>query len=322
MRVGAIVLLVSVAAGCAAGAPADEARGEPVRLLLAGSVDLAGPAAAVAEADPDGIFREVRLTARRADPAIVVSGDAADLLVRAGFDVVADPSAVPARLVASSRGSLLSGDPSGTGSILEVLADEAGVIAYRFGRVTHPDLRVHFGGWDPPRGDAALLDGEWWTLVRVPAPAPVVRPARDAPFGQGDLTAAALGDVTGDGVTDMAAAYRHPVRSSAVSEALPGIVPVDSEGRSAHLGVFTLDGEPLWAAGLIPRPVGDLAACDGSVALAYTGLDDPAVMATGAAIWAGLGLRPAPELPGPGVPGCADVDRDGRLEPVVLHRSH
>jgi hypothetical protein len=96
---------------------------------------------------------------------------------------------------------------------------------------------------------------------------------------------------------------------------------VDASGRSAHLGVFTPGGEALWAAGYIPRPVGDLAACDGSVALAYTGLDDPAVVATGAAVWQGLSLRPAPELPGRGTPGCADVDGDGLLDPVVLRRS-
>jgi hypothetical protein len=37
-------------------------------------------------------------------------------------------------------------------------------------------------------------------------------------------------------------------------------------------------------------------------------------------VWQGFGLRPAAELPGPGTPGCADVDGDGRLDPVILGR--
>ena len=57
------------------------------------------------------------------------------------------------------------------------------------------------------------------------------------------------------------------------------------------------------------------------MALAFSGLDDPAVVATGAAVWRGLSLHPAPELPGPGVPGCTDVDRDGTLDPVILGRA-
>jgi len=66
--------------------------------------------------------------------------------------------------------------------------------------------------------------------------------------------------------------------------------------------------------------VGELAACDGAVALAYTGLDDPAVVAAGAAVWRGLSLEAAAELPGRGLPGCTDVDGDGRLDPVILGR--
>jgi hypothetical protein len=323
MRVILAAFAVLAAAGCASGSESPAVHGTPVRLFVAGAVDLTGPAAVVAEADPEGLFREVRSMVRRADLAIVASAndEAAVVLARAGFDVVADPLQSAIRLMLPSLGSLLSGDPSATGSVLEILADTEGVVAYRVGRVAHDDLRVHFAGWNPPRGDAALIDGEWWTLLRMVTPAPVERPARDVPFEQGDLTAAAVGDVTGDGQPDVAASYRHPLRDSVVTEALPGVVPVDSRGRSAHLGVFTLEGEALWAAGLIPRPVGDLAACDRSVSLAYTGLDDPGVVATGAATWEGLSLWPAAELPGPGLPRCADVDGDGRLDPVILGRS-
>jgi len=362
-----------------------------MRLLIAGTVDLGGTAAVVARSDPGSLFREVRLSARRADWAVVVTaagGEAGPLLAAAGFDAVVCPSPRPLadagaaagggevrlrcvvmpgagiggllaglsvtvgdhgpwtrfgadvtvassgedpsvavlglpagrrQLMVSGLGALLSGDGAG-GSLLEVLADEDGPIAYRLGPTTHTDFRVHFAGWSLPDGDAALLSGEWWTLARPVIPVAVRPPPSPFSFDRGDLTAAALGDVTGDGALDIAASYRHPFQPSALSEARPGAVGVDSMGRSAHLGVFTPQGEAQWAAGLIPRAVGDLAACDGSVALAYTGLDDPGVVATGAAVWQGFGLRPAPELPGPGVPGCADVDGDDRLAPVVLGR--
>ena len=87
-------------------------------------------------------------------------------------------------------------------------------------------------------------------------PGPHAAQPADFVFGRGDLTAAALGDVTGDGAPDLAASYRHPFRPSALSEAYPGAVGVDRAGRSAHLGVFTPEGKALWAAGYIPRPVG------------------------------------------------------------------
>ncbi|MFH1330221.1 MAG: hypothetical protein ABIJ48_06195 [Actinomycetota bacterium] len=397
-------LMLAVAACTESPAPGAGDDG-PVRLLVAGTVDLTGAVAAVAEADPAGLFREVRFVARRADLAIVAAaaGEAGELLAAAGFDaaicpqvrtrpsapapssvggptvslrcagtpdpgpgstggpgglpsitilistapggpeedragvevVVARPEAPLAaevaappmgrpQLVVTGLGALLSSasDPAGRiGGLLEILVDRSGVIAYRLGRVTHADFRVHFAGWDPPIGDAVLLAGEWWALARPVRTVPTEGPAALPWFSFGEVTAAARGDVTGDGVADLAVAYRHPFRPTPLSERWPGAVGVDSLGRSAHLGVFTLEGAALWAAGLIPHPVGALAACDGSVALAYTGPDDPGVVATGAAVWEGLGLLPARELPGPGTPGCADVDRDGHLDPVVLSRS-
>ena len=382
------LVLALLATGCASAAEPEAAPAGTMRLLIAGIVDLAGPAAAVARSDPESVFRDLRFAARQADLAVVVTApdQAEPLLGAAGFDAVVcprprflapagaggevglrcagvfglasatslsgptlvvrngDPFLYPpsadiaatdrggpaavivsrsiggrAHLMVSGLGALLSGDAD-DGALLEVLLDHDGVIAYRIGRTTHTDFRAHFAGWDLPAGDAVLLDGEWWALVHPVALAPVVRPPGILAFAHGDLVAASLGDVTGDGQPDLAASYRHPFRPSALSEAYAGAVGVDAAGRSAHLGVFTPGGEALWAAGYIPRPVGDLAACDGGVALAYTGLDDSAVVAAGAAVWQGLSLRPAPELPGPGVPGCTDVDGDGRLDPVILGR--
>lgn len=386
-----------VAAGCAASALPPAAGTAPVRLLIAGAVDLTGTAATVARSDPEGVLREVRLAARRADLALVSTAlpEAEEILGAGGFDAAVCPEpralagsatgllpppalvaaacpgpgappgqarpALPGRLavavvpgapaenppwadvviytsggspearltagpdgrprlVVYGMGDLLSADASTSGALLEVLGDETGLIAYRLGGVTHTDFRAHFSGWDLPRGDAALLGGEWWALARQLSPAPAsALPPLDG-FTHGEVTAAAAGDVTGDGSPDLAVSYRHPFRPGTISEALPDAVGVDSQGRSAHLGVFTLEGTALWAAGVIPRPVTALAACDGSVALAYDGLDDPAVVATGAAVWTGWALSPAPELPGPGTPACADVDGDGHLDPVVLGR--
>ncbi len=258
-----------------------------------------------------------RLAARGADLVVVLSGEAS--ATEALGLVTGRPP-----LVASGLGPLLSAeaDPAKrTGWLLEALIDAEGVIAYRLGGTTHADLRAHFAGWELPGGDAALLGGTWWSLVGPIRPVPARRPPGAPAFTYGDLTVAAIGDVTGDGVDDIAASYRHLFRPSLVGDYWPGSVPVDSLGRSAHLGVFDLGWQALWAAGRIPGPIGALAACDGSVALAYTGLDDPHVLATGAAVWDGYGLRPAPELPGEGEPGCADVDGDGILDPIILGRS-
>jgi hypothetical protein len=384
------LVLALLATGCALAAEPEAAPAGTVRLLIAGIVDLTGPAAAVARSDPDSVFRDLRFAVRQADLAVVVAapGQAESLLKAAGFDAVACPRPRPlaaeggdgrvglrcagtagvawgaslsgptvaawdggplpyppsadvvmttrgvaaavtvsrgiggrARLAVSGLGALLSGDSTGAGALLEVLLDDDEVIAYRIGRTAHTDFRVRFAGWDLPAGNAVLLDGEWWALTGVTIPVPALPPPVGLAFAYGDLVATSLGDVTGDGQPDLAASYRHPFRPSALSEAYPGAVGIDLAGRSAHLGIFTPGGEALWAAGYIPRPVGDLAACDGSVALAYTGLDEPAVVATGAAVWQGLSLRPAPELPGPGVPGCADADGDGRLDAVILGRA-
>jgi hypothetical protein len=404
--VPAVCLLL--AAGCGP-APGSGAGGV---LLVSGSIDLSGSAAAVAAADPEGTFRDIRLVLREADLAVAAAAPpGASALVAAGFDITActnpgptpgadraepkyasaagapvavlctteppgsgfwpllrrarlgadlvvavvtgaaDPSLAqrlarggadvvtvlsgnspqaevvtgPAgrpALVVHGLGALLSSElPAPGGGLVEVLWDSAGVTAFRLGIASDADLRVHFTGWDPPAGDAVLLQGGWWSLARPVRPPTAPAPPEGLAFTYGDLTALAVGDVTGDGQPDLAASYRHPRRPSLVDQVWPGAGTVDSLGRTAHLGIFDLTGKALWAAGRLPRPVGALAACDGSVALAFTGLDDPAVLATGAAVWEGLSLRSAPDLPGPGTPACADVDGDGLLDPVITGRA-
>ena len=73
-----------------------------------------------------------------------------------------------------------------------------------------------------------------------------------------------------------------------------------------------------------------LAACDGALALGFADSVSAAHpvtathVAAGASFWGGFGftsLPGIPDLPGPGDPACADVDGDGRTEPLVIHRS-
>jgi hypothetical protein len=93
----------------------------------------------------------------------------------------------------------------------------------------------------------------------------------------------------------------------------------DASGRAAHLGVFdAAGGRLLWGAGTMPRPVGVIAGCDGSIAVAFVELDDAGITGGGAWTWRGFGFATAPELDGPVVPACADIDGDGATEPLLL----
>jgi poly-gamma-glutamate capsule biosynthesis protein CapA/YwtB (metallophosphatase superfamily) len=225
-------------------------------------------------------------------------------------------------VVATSLGNFLMdqrGPATGHGAVLEVLADRTGVLAFRVGATSHLDLRVRFDGWELPGGDAALLDGEWWELVR----APVLSPTQPTPvdeFAEGTVVAAGTGRLTGDG-PDLVVSFRRPSRPHPVRDGLPGVRWADGDGMTAHLGIYqTEDLEPVWVAGMVPGPVAALAVCDGAVALAYSTLDDPAVIATGGARWRDFGLFASVRLPGEGLPACADVDGDGTTEPVIVDR--
>lgn len=203
------------------------------------------------------------------------------------------------------------------GGLLEVIAGTGGVMAYRLGTVRIEDASVGFGGWRAPTGTAVALAGGWWNPARD-----VVAVAHRSPSTEGfrgDIVDASLGDVDGDDSTELVVAFRRPYRRTEVNALRPRWRWVDERGRTAHLGVYEPGGlRPRWVAGTLLRPVARVAACDGGVAVAYDRLDDPAVVAAGAWVWRGFGFLPMPDLERPGVPACADVDRDGHPEPVVL----
>lgn len=168
--------------------------------------------------------------------------------------------------------------------------------------------------WAPP-ASAAYLGARWWALATdVDATVPA---ATMPPFPHGDVVAASAADLDGDGTPEVVVSYRHPARVVAWD---PRPLPTDSLGRSAHLGVLRGDGTPLWLARRVPHPVGAVAACGRHIALAYTGFDTAAVVATTAATWNGFGFTVAPELARRGRIGCADVDADGELDPIVIGR--
>ncbi len=220
-------------------------------------------------------------------------------------------------VVATSLGNLLFdqlGPETREGLVLEVLVDRDGLIAHRVGVTRNTAMRVGLAGWRTPEGDAAMIDGVWWSLDRpVEASDTSVSPFA---YPDGEVTAASRGDLDGDGSLETLFSFRHPVE---VRDADPlATPPTDAEGRSAHLGVLTADGSPVWMSRRPPHPIGAVMACDGSAVFAYTKLDHPSVIAVGAGTWGGFGFVLAPELAGQRTIGCGDVDHDGRLEPVVV----
>ena len=237
-----------------------------------------------------------------------------------GQPVIAVPGVDGApSLVATSLGNFLFDqqfEPNCTGLVLETLVDGAGLIAWRLGLTEGDDLRVHFDKWLQPEGDAALIDGEWWSLERALAPASSSTEVID--FEHGDVIAASRGNVSGGGAAQLLVSYRHEPREVEWDSRPRN---VDRQGRTAHLGVFELDGTPIWMSHRPPEAVADVAACDGSAVFAYSEIDARGVMAVGAGVWNGFGFTLAPELSGAGTIGCVDIDGDGSFEPVVVGRT-
>jgi poly-gamma-glutamate synthesis protein (capsule biosynthesis protein) len=227
-------------------------------------------------------------------------------------------------IVATSLGNLLFDQHApGTrrGALLEVVAAADGVRAFRVGIAEHREGPATFRAWRAPEGDAVALRGGWWTPVGAVEPVASRRPSIESAL-EGDVLDAALGDPDGDGRPDAVLAFRRPFRLTAMGELVGRRRLADADGRSAHVGLYRPgDLRPRWVAGTLVRPVAALAACDGALAVAYSTLDDPSVVAAGAWRWGGFGFVPLPDLPGAGTPACADVDGDGALDALVLERS-
>jgi hypothetical protein len=210
---------------------------------------------------------------------------------------------------------------------IETLGDEAGAFAWRKGGPG--------GRWQLPGADAVLIEETWWTPLRPlePVPAPVLdSPTFDrirehiAPSATrrlpDRLTDSTLGDVTKDGKPELVVSFRRPFKRNFINGTRPRRVWVDRHGLSAHLGLYRADDlSEIWVAGTLVRPVVDVAACDGALAVAYGQMDGTRTVATGAWRWVVFGFLPVEPLPGPGIPTCVDIDGDGRTEPAILGRS-
>ena len=140
-------------------------------------------------------------------------------------------------------------------------------------------------------------------------------------FRHGDLVAASHGDIDGDGDDEVVASFRRPHRTTTFMEAHPDVQWADAQGRSAHLGVYEPDGlAEIWVAGSVLMPIASLEVCAGSLAIVHNRLDDPTPIATAAWIWNGFGFDTAPSLPGGGTPACADINGDGKTDPIIHNR--
>jgi hypothetical protein len=209
------------------------------------------------------------------------------------------------------------------GGLLDVLVDADGVLAVRSGTIRIDAGRASFEGWGDPTGDAVALDGEWWSPVH-PWAAATLPPTQAStggllPNGY-DVVATATGDVTATGVTDTVVAYRRPATDHPVHDRFPEVDWIDPGGRTAHIAVYTPDGRMRWGSAFLFQPIAELAVCDGAMAVGFNTLDDPAIGAGGAWTWAGFGFATAPPLAGHATPACADIDHDGRLDPVLAAR--
>lgn len=136
---------------------------------------------------------------------------------------------------------------------------------------------------------------------------------------------AVLGDVDRDGHDEVVVLFVRPPRPTLAGSTLATPVPSDAQGRTLHLGVYDGDLHQKWVAGTVLRPISAVAVCDGTLVLAYSsaiGATDR--VGVGTIRWSGYGFTTSPDLPdlpGVGVPACADVDGDHQLDPVVLGRS-
>jgi poly-gamma-glutamate capsule biosynthesis protein CapA/YwtB (metallophosphatase superfamily) len=284
------------------------------------AVGIHGGAEYVPEPDPYVVNIERQLASWGAD---VVWGSGPHVVHPVGV-IDPDHDGRPT-VVTTSLGNLLFDQHiPGTqrGAILEVVAGRDGVRALRVGTTAIADGRVRLADWLAPRGAAVALGDAWWSLARPVRSVPIRHLRTVRGFRDGLVVDAAIGAVEGNGRPVLAVAFRRKFRPTNVSPLVPRSKLDDRHGRSAHVGLYRVrDLHPLWVAGTLLRPVVRLAPCDGAIAVAYSRLDDPTVVATGAWRWSGFGFTPLPDLPGHGIPGCRDVDGDGMLDPLILERS-
>jgi hypothetical protein len=281
-----------------------------------------------------------------ATPVVMLREDPARTI--GSFHISIEPPAAPGDSVASVRirvdGGVdvvaplrpATGDPATPTqvTVIEVLGGVTGIVAHRTGSLELTPDELRLPSWRLPGNgvDAVALDGAWWSLGPTRAAAePLASPPPDhlrARLVQDRVSAmrrvvdVSVGDVTGDGTPEVAISFRRPYRKTLLNASMPRRFWTDDDGLSAHVGLYRMtDLSEIWVAGTLVRPVRRLAACTGALAVAYSTLRRPRVVATSAWRWQGFAFLPLPELPGRGTPTCIDIDSDGRSEAAMIERS-
>lgn len=302
---------------------------------------LAPDAVAAARADADVVLVSIHGGIPYHDHPGSAFARVARVLARAGADVVwghGPHVAHPIRMldidgrpavVATSLGNLVF-DPQaapGTdrGLLLEILASAEGPLAFRIGEVALQDGRSRFVTWREPSGDAVGHGGQWWSpLGPIRSERPVsartrVRARLDPTW---HVEEAVRGDVDADGRPELVVLFRDAYRARQIYDAFddPQARFVDARGRVLRLAIYDAGLQARWIGSLVARPIARIAVCDGSLAVSYRRLNHPGITGTGLWRWDHFGFVSYATLPGPGEPGCADLDRDGSSEPAITRR--
>jgi hypothetical protein len=320
-----------------------QSRGAPPERLL---VAVPGATALTEPFSVAALRTRLHVADPAATPIVMLPEDPARTV--GSFDITVEPPGAPSDSVAGVRIRVGGGVaveaplPPATGgaqsptfvTVVEVLGGVPGIVAHRTGSLELIPDELRVPTWQLPGdgADAVTLDGDWWSLGPTPpAVEPLASPAPDrlrARLAQDPVSAmrrlvdVSVGDVTADGTPVIAVSFRRPYRRTLLNASMPRRFWTDAHGLSAHVGLYRMtDLSEIWVAGTLVRPVRRLAACTGSIAVAYSTLRRSGIASTSAWRWQGFAFLPLPELPGRGTPTCIDIDGDGRPEAAVIERS-
>ena len=281
-----------------------------------------------------------------ATPIVMLPEDPARTI--GSFRITIEPPAAPGDSVATVRIRVdgedavvapvrpATGDPASPTrvTVIEVLGGVTGIVAHRTGLLELVPDELRLPTWRLPGdgADAVALDGAWWVLGPTRSAAePLASPAPDrlrAQLAQDPVSAmrrlvdVSVGDVTGDGVPDIALSFRRPYRRTLLNASLPRRFWTDADGLSAHVGLYRMTDLSENLGRRHARSAGPSAGrVHGRPRGRVLDAAPPRIVSTSAWRWQAFAFLPLPELRGRGTPTCIDIDSDGRSEAAVIERS-